>query len=128
MHCCIVAMLRIDLDLDPSGRDPSIDSSRIPVSYHASHHPVYFDPCSVAKCISPCTAEARLRDGNIRNYFGWVRALDYDHSPFRTEFRTLYGGFVHRYSRGVEPAGWIELGDIPNSDADRRPTSTKTRR
>jgi hypothetical protein len=41
-------MLRIDLDLDPSGRDPSIDSSRIPVSYHASHHPVYFDPCSVA--------------------------------------------------------------------------------
>ncbi|KAL4764606.1 uncharacterized protein BDW70DRAFT_101995 [Aspergillus foveolatus] len=23
MHCCIVAMLRIDLGLDPSGRDPS---------------------------------------------------------------------------------------------------------
>ncbi|KAL3431872.1 hypothetical protein BDV09DRAFT_188031 [Aspergillus tetrazonus] len=29
MHCCIVAILRIDLDLDPSGRDPSIDSSQI---------------------------------------------------------------------------------------------------
>ncbi|CBF79984.1 predicted protein [Aspergillus nidulans FGSC A4] len=29
MHCCIVAMLRIDLDLDPSGRDPSINSSQV---------------------------------------------------------------------------------------------------
>ncbi|KAL4817114.1 hypothetical protein BDW67DRAFT_160658 [Aspergillus spinulosporus] len=76
MHYCIVAMLRIDLDLNPSGRDSSIDSSQIPVSYHASHYPVYFDPCSVARCISPCPAVARLRDGNVNKYRGWVRALD----------------------------------------------------